>query len=102
MNASLEHVIHRLFGTLLWRSCSLPLDVHMPQAELSYQDGATTPPVLTHVVQPEYTQAARRARFQGFCIVHLTVDERGIPQNVHVTQSIGMGLDGSAIKAVQE
>jgi protein TonB len=71
------------------------------QAELNYQDGATTPPVLTHFVQPEYTQEARRAKFQGFCIVHLTVDERGIPQNVHVPHPIAMDLDGSAIMAVQ-
>jgi TonB family protein len=101
MNANSEHAIHRLFGTLL---CTLMLATpgrSCAQAELIYQDGATTPPVLTHFIQPEYTQEARRARFQGFCIVHLTVDERGIPQNVHVPQPIGMGLDGSAIMAVQ-
>ena len=102
LGVSMEHAIRRLFETLLWALMLGTLGCSRAHAGLTYQDGATTPPVLTNVVQPEYTQEARRARFQGFCIVHLTVDERGIPQNVHVTQSIGMGLDGSAIKAVQE
>ncbi len=70
------------------------------QAGLTYQDGVTTPPALTHFVPAEYTQEARRAKFQGLCIVYLTVDERGIPQNVRVTRPLGMGLDGSAVKAL--
>jgi protein TonB len=60
------------------------------------------PPVPTHFIQAEYTQEARNARFVGFCIVCLTVDDRGIPQNVHVTRPIGMGLDENAIKAVKQ
>ena len=68
----------------------------------AFQDGVTTPPVLTHVVQGEYTQEARRAGFRGFCVVYLTVNEYGIPQNVRVLRRIGMGLDENAIKAVRE
>jgi TonB family protein len=102
MNAQLRRAICRLCEALL---CTLVLATPgcaRAQAGLTYHDGVTTPPVLTHVVQAEYTQEARRARFQGLCIVHLTVDEHGIPQNVHVARPIGMGLDGSAIEAVQQ
>jgi periplasmic protein TonB len=71
------------------------------QAGLTFQDGVTTPPVLTNFVRVEYTAEARNAGFVGFCIVRLTVDERGIPKNVRVARPIGMGLDESAIKAVK-
>jgi protein TonB len=102
MNAQLRRPIRRLREALL---CTLVLATAgraRAQAGLTYQDGVTTPPVPTHFIQAEYTQEARRARFQGFCIVHLTVDEHGIPQNVHVARPIGLGLDGSAPKAVQQ
>ena len=72
------------------------------QAGSTFQDGVTTPPVLTHFVQAEYTQEARRARFAGFGIVLLTVDKYGIRQNVRLTRPIGMGLESSAIKAVKQ
>jgi TonB family protein len=102
MNIQLRHPICHLCEALLCTLILATLGRARAQAGLTYQDGVTTPPVLTHFVQAEYTQKARRASFQGFCIVHLTVDERGIPQDVHVARHIGMGLDGSAIKAVQQ
>ena len=102
MNAQLRHAICRPCEALLCTLVLVTLGPTHAQAGLTYQDGVTTPPVLTHFVQAEYTQEARRASFQGFCIVHLTVDERGMPRNVHVARPIGMGLDGSAIKAVQQ
>ena len=102
MNAQLRRPIRRLCKALLFTFVLATFVPARAQAGLTYQDGVTTPPVLTHFVQAEYTQEARRARFQGFCIVHLTVDEHGIPQNVHVARPIGMGLDGSAMKAVQQ
>jgi periplasmic protein TonB len=72
------------------------------QAGLTFKDGVTPPPVLTHFVQAEYTPEARKARFDGDCMVHLKVDEHGNPQNVRVLSPIGMGLDESAIKAVKQ
>jgi len=68
----------------------------------TFQDGVTTPPVLTHFVRAEYPAEARKAGFVGYCIVRLTVDERGIPKNVRVTRPVGMGLDQSAIDAVKQ
>jgi protein TonB len=34
--------------------------------------------------------------------VSLIVDQRGMPQNVHVTRGVGMGLDENAVKAVKK
>ncbi len=102
MNTRSGRRICHLSRTLLIAIVLAGLGRGSAQPSPTFQDGVTTPPVLTHAVQAEYTQEARRAGFQGFCIVHLTVDEYGIPQNVRVLRRVGMGLDENAIKAVKE
>jgi TonB family protein len=72
------------------------------QAGSTFGDGVTTPPVLTHFVKAEFPAQARQAGFVGFCIVHLTVNEHGIPQDVRVLRPMGMGLDENAIQAVKQ
>lgn len=61
-----------------------------------------TPPVVIYSVDPEFSDEARRAKYQGICIVSLIVDEHGNPTRVHVDRSIGMGLDEKAVEAVQQ
>jgi TonB family protein len=61
-----------------------------------------SPPVLTHWVQAGYPDPARKAKFEGICLIGLTVDVNGQPQNVHVTKSLSPGLDQKAIEAVEQ
>lgn len=61
-----------------------------------------SPPQLTHSVNPEFSDEARRAKFQGVCIVDLIVDISGVPRNVHVVKPLGKGLDEKAIEAVKQ
>lgn len=63
--------------------------------------GATTP-IIAHSVPAKYTEAARRAKFQGYCIVQLIVDADGMPRDVHVLKPVGMGLDENAVEAVKQ
>lgn len=58
-------------------------------------------PVLIYSVDPEFSDEARRAKYQGICIVGLIVDEQGRPQNVQVIRHLGMGLDEKAVEAVK-
>jgi TonB family protein len=58
-------------------------------------------PKLVHRVDPEYTDQARRADFQGVTVIGLVVDTHGKPQNIHVVRPLGMGLDEKAIEAIQ-
>lgn len=61
--------------------------------------GVTYPvPIVTPVA--EFTDEARRAKYQGICMVSIIVDAHGYPQNPRVTQPLGMGLDQKAIEAV--
>ena len=63
--------------------------------------GGVSAPVVLHSVDPEFSDEARRAKYQGVCIVELIVDAQGNPQNPHVTRPLGMGLDEKAIDAIK-
>jgi TonB family protein len=64
--------------------------------------GGVSAPVVIHSVDPEFSDEARRAKYQGVCIVELIVDAQGNPQNPHVTRALGMGLDEKAIDAIKQ
>ncbi|MFP5236549.1 MAG: energy transducer TonB [Acidobacteriota bacterium] len=64
--------------------------------------GGVSAPVLLHSVEPEFTEQARQAGFQGSVAIQLIVDSQGNPQNVHVTRHLGMGLDEKAVEAVHQ
>jgi len=61
--------------------------------------GVSAPSVLSKV-EPEYSEEARKAKWQGTVILQLVVDEHGLPQQMKVTRSLGLGLDQKAIEAV--
>lgn len=64
--------------------------------------GRISAPVVKHQVTAQFTDEARRAKYQGICLIGLIVDTHGKPQNVHVTLPLGMGLDEKAIEAVRQ
>jgi len=61
-----------------------------------------TAPVLVYSVEPEFSDEARRAKYQGVCMVSLIVDEHGNPTHIQVARSLGMGLDEKAVEAVEQ
>jgi TonB family protein len=58
-------------------------------------------PVLTFKKEPEYSEAAREAKYQGAVLLDIDVDLSGRPVNVHVARSLGLGLDEQAVEAVR-
>jgi len=64
--------------------------------------GGVAAPEVIHSVEPEFTQEARQANFQGSVSIKLIVDSQGNPQNVRVTRHLGMGLDEKAMEAVRQ
>jgi TonB family protein len=64
--------------------------------------GGVSAPVLIYDPDPEFSDEARRAKYQGVCVVGLVVDSQGNPQQVHVVRPLGMGLDEKAIEAVKQ
>ena len=63
--------------------------------------GVSSPVLLVHP-DPEFSEEARKAKFQGNVMVRLVVDPQGMPRNVRVTQGVGMGLDEKAMEAVRQ
>ena len=64
--------------------------------------GDVSAPVLVNKVEAEFSDEARRAKYQGVVLVGLIVDAQGNPQNVHIIRPLGMGLDEKALEAVRQ
>ena len=64
--------------------------------------GAVSAPVPMFEPEAEFSDEARRAKYQGLCIVRILVDAQGNPQNPRVIRTLGMGLDEKAIEAVMK
>ncbi len=64
--------------------------------------GGVSNPVLIFAPDPEFSDEARRAKYQGVCVVSLIVDPTGNPQRIHIVRPLGMGLDEKALEAVRQ
>ena len=67
----------------------------------SVGDGVSAP-VLTNKVEAEFSDEARRAKYEGTVVISLIVDANGNPQQVRVVRTLGMGLDEKAVEAVKQ
>jgi TonB family protein len=63
--------------------------------------GGVSPPKALYAPDPEYSEEARKARYQGTVVLWLVVDTNGLPQRIRVQRSLGKGLDEQAVAAVQ-
>ena len=63
--------------------------------------GGVSAPRLTYKVEPEYSEEARKAKYQGTVVLAIEVWPDGKAHNIRVVRSLGLGLDEKAINAVQ-
>jgi TonB family protein len=63
--------------------------------------GGVSNPIPIVSPEAEFSDEARRNKYQGICLIAMIVDARGYPQNPRVIRSLGMGLDEKALEAVQ-
>jgi TonB family protein len=72
-----------------------------------------TPPKLIHSVDVKFSEEARRKKIEGVAWVELVVDKNGMPDRVHITNSVADGqkpklrkaaatLDAKAVEAVEQ
>lgn len=64
--------------------------------------GGVSAPRVVFQVDPEFSEEARKAKYQGTCTLMLVVDSAGRPTNIRVANSLGMGLDEKAIEAAKK
>jgi TonB family protein len=62
--------------------------------------GGVAAPMLLSKVEPEYSEVARAAKYQGTVTLYVEVGPDGVAHNIKVLRSLGMGLDEKAIDAV--
>jgi len=72
-------------------------------------DGIYTPgvagvsqPIAIFTPEAEFSDEARRQKYQGVCLISLIIDTQGNPQNLRLVQHLGMGLDEKALEAVHK
>jgi TonB family protein len=64
--------------------------------------GGVTAPSLLFKVEPEYSEEARKAKYQGTVLLYVEVDPSGKAVNMRVLHSLGLGLDEKAMEAVKK
>jgi TonB family protein len=64
--------------------------------------GGVSAPKVLYQPDPEYSEEARKAKYQGTCVLWLIVGPDGKPRDIKVARNLGMGLDEKAIEAVKQ
>jgi TonB family protein len=64
--------------------------------------GGTTAPVLLYKVEPEYSEEARAAKYQGTVLLRVVITPEGAAGEIKVIRLLGRGLDEKAIEAVKQ
>jgi len=63
--------------------------------------GGVSAPRTTYAPDPEYSEEARKAKYQGTVVLYLIVSPDGHPRDMRIIRSLGMGLDEKALEAVR-
>jgi len=50
--------------------------------------GGVSPPRAIYQAEPEFSEEARKAKYQGVCVLSLIVGTDGLPRNIHVVSSL--------------
>jgi TonB family protein len=76
---------------------------HNPTASpIFHVGGDVTAPKALYAPAPEFSEEARKAGYQGTCVLSLIVGADGRPRDVLMVRKLGMQLDEKAIQAVSQ
>jgi protein TonB len=63
--------------------------------------GGVSSPKKIYDPDPEYSEEARKAKYQGTCVLYVIVGPDGRTRDIRVARTLGLGLDEKAIEAVK-
>jgi TonB family protein len=72
-----------------------------PEEKIAKVGPGISPPRVTYAPEPEFSETARSAGYQGVSTLGLIVGVDGKPRNIRVLNALGMGLDEKAVEAVR-
>ena len=64
-------------------------------------DIGVTPPVAKYTPEPDFSEEARKAKYQGTVTLSAVIGPDGRPRNLKVVRHLGMGLDEKALEKVR-
>lgn len=64
--------------------------------------GGVSAPHAIYDPDPEYSEQARKAKYQGTVLLWAVIDAEGRPRDLRIARSLGMGLDEKATEAVSK
>ncbi len=79
-----------------------PAAVSAPADAIYKIRGSVSPPILLHSVPAKFSSYARKKKISGSCVIGLIVDASGLPQDVHVIQSLDPSLDEKAVESIKQ
>jgi TonB family protein len=71
------------------------------EAPLNHVKNGISPPVPLISPEAKFSDAARRAKYQGICLISFIVDQNGLPQDFRVVKPLDYGLTDQSIEAVK-
>jgi len=71
-----------------------------PDDEIYHVGNGIVPPRPTYTPEPEYSEEARHARYQGTVVMKILINNAGDVVRVRLERSLGMGLDEKAMEGV--
>lgn len=63
--------------------------------------GNVSAPIPIYKPEPPYSEQARKAKYQGTCVLWIVVDAQGNVTDAQVVKPLGMGLDENALNTVK-
>jgi TonB family protein len=63
--------------------------------------GGVSAPRVLYNPDPEYSEEARKAKYEGVVVLSIVVGPDGRPHDIRILRSLGMGLDEKAMEAVR-
>jgi len=63
--------------------------------------GGVSAPKAIFTPDPEYSEEARKAKYQGVVVLWLVIGSDGRPRDIKIARPLGMGLDEKAMEAVR-
>jgi protein TonB len=64
--------------------------------------GGVSAPHAIYAPDPQYSDEARRAKYQGTVVLWVVIGPDGRPRDLRVVRTLGMGLDEKALEAVRQ
>jgi protein TonB len=63
--------------------------------------GVLTPPKILYQTDPEFSEEARKKKYQGVVVLKVVVGADGRVHNPQIARSLGMGLDEKALESIK-